>query len=171
MIYSSKEIALAAAVPDNLQFMQDIRRHNLPIHAKKFNGANRYDLTSFAVAMIVGELREYGISLASCGRLLSRIDLDDLSHKTEQLQLEEINELIVLIPQRDDYDEEFPTSVVSWDDVRYFGRDEYINFIPVAIGDFLKSKLRGEWRCLLSFILLMKFKLLKTEQLLSRPRM
>ena len=145
MIHSSKEIALAAAVPDNLQFMQDIRRHNLPIHAKKFNGANRYDLTSFVVAMIVGELREYGISLASCGRLLSRIDLDDLSHKTEQLQLEEINELIVLIPQRDDYDEEFPTSVVSWDDVRYFGRDEYINFIPVAIGDFLKSKLRGEW--------------------------
>jgi hypothetical protein len=58
------------------------------------------------VAIIVGGLREYGISLASCGRLLSRIDLDDLSHKTEQLQLEEINELIVLIPQRDDYDEE-----------------------------------------------------------------
>ena len=105
----------------------------------------RYDLTSFVVAMIVGELREYGFSLASCGRLLSRIDLDDLSYKTEQLQLEEINELIVLIPQRDNYDEGFPTSVVSWDDVRYFGRDEYINFIPVAIGDFLKSKLRGEW--------------------------
>lgn len=106
VIYSSKEIALAAAAPDNLQFMQDIRMHNLPIHAKKFNGANLYDLTSFVVAIIVSGLREYGISLASCGRLLSRIDLDDLSHKTEQLQLEEINELIVLIPQRDDYDEE-----------------------------------------------------------------
>ena len=98
MIYSSKEIALAAAVPDNLQFMQDIRRHNLPIHAKKFNGANRYDLTSFAVAMIVGELREYGISLASCGRLLSRIDLDDLSHRTEHLHQNIASEPCFLTP-------------------------------------------------------------------------
>ena len=98
MIYSSKEIALAAAVPDNLQFMQDIRRHNMPIHAKKFNGANRYDLTSFAVAMIVGELREYGISLASCGRLLSRIDLDDLSHRTEHLHQNIASEPCFLTP-------------------------------------------------------------------------
>lgn len=133
MIYSSKEIALAAAVPDNLQFMQDIRRHNLPIHAKKFNGANRYDLTSFAVAMIVGELREYGISLASCGRLLSRIDLDDLSHKTEQLQLEEINEFIVLIPQRDDYDEKLENITNKIDILhnfyRHLGIDIYITNI------------------------------------------
>ena len=133
MIYSSKEIALAAAVPDNLQFMQDIRRHNLPIHAKKFNGANRYDLTSFAVAMIVGELREYGISLASCGRLLSRIDPDDLSHKTEQLQLEEINEFIVLIPQRDDYDEKLENITNKIDILhnfyRHLGIDIYITNI------------------------------------------
>lgn len=59
MHYTSKEIAVAACVPDNLQFLQDIRRHRLPIFARKFNGANRYDLTGFAMAMVTGELRKH----------------------------------------------------------------------------------------------------------------
>ena len=59
--------------------------------------------------------------------------------------MDEIEELIVLVPQRDDYDEEFPTTVTSWDEVRHFGKVESINFIPVAIGDLLKAKTRGEW--------------------------
>ena len=95
--------------------------------------------------MVVGELREYGISLSNCGRLLSRIDLDDLSHKTAKLHLDAIEDLIVLVPHRDDYDEEFPTTVTSWDEVRHFGKVESINFIPIAIGDLLKAKTRGEW--------------------------
>ena len=145
MLFTSKEVACAACVSDHLQFMQDVRRHHLPIESRRNNGRNTYDLTSFAVSMVVGELREYGISLSGCGRLLSRIDLDDLSHKTAKLYLDEIEELIVLVPQRDDYDEEFPTAVTSWDEVRHFGKVESINFIPVAIGDALKSKTRGEW--------------------------
>ena len=142
---SGKEIAIAAAVPDNLQFMQDIRCHHLPIHVRKFNGANRDDLTSFAIAVTTGELREFGLSLAAIGRLLSRIDMDYLSHKTEQLELHQINDLIILVPKRDDYDEEFPTTVTSWDEVKNFGRDENLNFIPCSIGDLLKAKIRGEW--------------------------
>ena len=70
--------------------------------------------------------------------------MDNLSHKTEQLELGEIDDLIILVPQRDDYDEEFPTTVTSWDEVRYFGRDENIKFIPIAIGDALRAKTRGE---------------------------
>ena len=38
MHYTSKDIAIAACVPDNLQFLQDIRRHRLPIFARKYNG-------------------------------------------------------------------------------------------------------------------------------------
>ena len=130
---------------DHLQFLQDVRRYRLPIESRRHNGRNTYDLTSFAVSMVVGELREYGISLSNCGRLLSRIDLDDLSHKTAKLHLDEIEELNVLVPQRDDYDEEFPTTVTSWDEVRNFGKVEGINFIPITIGDLLKAKIEGEW--------------------------
>lgn len=145
MRYNSRDIAIAACVTDNLQFLQDIRRHRLPIFARKFNGSNAYDLTSFAVAMVTGELKEYGISLANCGRLLSRINLDELGHKIDQLLLGEIDDLIVLVPQRSDYDEEFETVVSSWNEVQRFGRDEYINFIPCAIGELLRAKTKGEW--------------------------
>ena len=144
MLFTHKEVACAACVPDHLQFMQNVRRYRLPIESRRHNGRNTYDLTSFAVSMVVGELREYGISLSNCGRLLSRIDLDDLSHKTAKLHLDEIEELNVLVPQRDDYDEEFPTTVTSWDEVRNFGKKKGVNFIPIAIGDLLKAKTRGE---------------------------
>ena len=145
MLFTSKEVAFAACLSDHLQFLQDVRRHRLPIESRRHNGRNTYDLTSFSVSMVVGELREYGISLSNCGRLLSRIDLDELSHCIAKLHLDEIEELIVLVPQRDDYDEEFPTTVTSWDEVRHFGKEEGVNFIPIAIGDLLKAKTRGEW--------------------------
>ena len=145
MLFTSKEIACAACVPDRLQFLQDIRRHNLPIESRRHNGRNTYDLTSFAVSMIVGELREYGISLSGCGRLLSRIDLDELGHCAAKLHLDEIEELIVLVPQRDDFDEDFPTTVTSWDEVRHFGEEECVNFIPIPIADLLRGKLQGHW--------------------------
>ena len=145
MLFTSKEIACAACVSDHLQFLQDIRRHRLPIESRRFNGRNTYDLVSFAVALIVGELKEFGISLSGCGRLLSRVDLDLLGHCAAKLHLDEIEELIVLVPQRDDYDEEFPTTVTSWDEVRYFGKVEGVNFIPIPIADLLRAKCRGEW--------------------------
>ena len=145
MLFTSKEIACAACVSDHLQFMQDVRRHHLPIESRRHNGRNVYDMRAFAVSMVVGELKAYGIPLSGCGRLLSRIDLDLLGHCVAKLHLDEIEELIVLIPQRDDYDEEFPTTVTSWDEVRHVGRVEYVNFILVAIHDLLKAKIRGEW--------------------------
>ena len=61
-----------------------------------------------------GWLRKFGFSLAAIKRILSRVDIDDLSHKTEQFKLGEIEDLIILIPQRDNYDEEFPTIVTSF---------------------------------------------------------
>ena len=55
MNYSSKEIAKAAALPDNLQFMQNVLRHHLQMHGRKFFGTKRFDLTSFAVASTTGD--------------------------------------------------------------------------------------------------------------------
>ena len=72
-------------------------------------------------------------------------NLTDPSHCKAKLQLDEIEELIVLVPQRDDNDEEFPTTVTKWDEVRIFGKEESINFIPIPIDDLLKAKTRGEW--------------------------
>ncbi len=102
LFFTSKEVAFAACVLDRLQYMQDIRRHRLPIESRRHNGRNVFDMSGFAVSMVIGELREYGISLSGCGSLPSRIDLGDLSHKTTKLHLDEIEELIVLVPQRDD---------------------------------------------------------------------
>ena len=75
----------------------------------------------------------------------SRLVLDDLSHKIEQLELSEIDDLLILIPRCDDYDEEFLTIVTSWDEVRHFGRNKNLNFIPRSIGDLLKAKIKGGW--------------------------
>jgi len=145
MLFTSKEVACAACVPDHLQFMQDVRRHHLPIESRRHNGRNTYDLLSFAVSLIIGELREFFISLSSCGRLLSRIDLDLLGHCIAKLHLDEIEELIVLVPQRDDFDEEFPTSVTSWTEAFQYAQNENINFIPIPLHDLLRGKLQGHW--------------------------
>ena len=145
MLFTSKEVACAACVSDHLQFLQDVRRHHLPIESRRHGSRNTYDLVSFAVALIVGELKAYGIPLSGYGRLLSRIDLDELSHCIAKLHLDEIEELIVLVPQRGDFDKEFPTTVTSWDEVKHFGAVEHLNFIPIPIGDLLKAKTRGEW--------------------------
>ena len=145
MLFTSKEVACAACVPDHLQFMQDVRRHRLPIESRRHNGRNTYDLTSFAVSMVVGELREYGLSLACCGRLMARIDLDHLRHMIDRLEIGEINELIVLIPQQNELDQEFPPAVSSWNEVIHYAKEESINFIPCAVGELLKAKIKGEW--------------------------
>ena len=76
---------------------------------------------------------------------MMRLDLDELSHCIAKLHLDEIEELIVLVPQRGDFDKEFPTTVTSWDEVRHFGKVESLNFIPVALGDLFRAKTRGEW--------------------------
>ena len=145
MLFTSKELACASHLSDNLQLMQEFRRHDLPIEGRGFSSKNTYDLNSFAVSMVVGESREFGNSLFSCGRLLSPIDLDELSHGAAKLNLDKTENLIVLVPHRDAYDEKFQTTVTSWENVRHFGKVESINFTPVKIDELLKSKTHGQW--------------------------
>ena len=91
MLFKSKEIACAACSSDYLQLLQDIRRHRLPIDIRRRNSRNTNDLVTLAVSLIIGELREYGLSLSSCGRLLSRIDLNERFHCKAKLLLDEID--------------------------------------------------------------------------------
>ena len=91
MLFKSKEISCAACSSDYLQLLQDIRRHRLPIDVRRRNGRNTYDLVALAVSLIIGELREYGLSLSSYGRLLSRIDLNERFHCKAKLLLDEID--------------------------------------------------------------------------------
>jgi len=44
---------------------------------------------------------------------MARIDLDHLSHMIDRIEIGEIDELIVLIPQQNDLDHEFPPAVSS----------------------------------------------------------
>ena len=98
MLFSSNEIKQAANAPDRVQFLQDVKRHNLPIKAQTCGGRNGYSLVSFAVALCVGELRRYKISLNAIGRLLKPLDLEQLDVMLDQLSVGAISELIILIP-------------------------------------------------------------------------
>ena len=92
---------------DRLAFLQDIRRHELLILSARFNDGNRCDLVSFFASMCVRELREYQLSLAAIGRMLRRVDLDELSINTEDFRESLVDFLIVLLAQQSDLDESF----------------------------------------------------------------
>ena len=145
MNFTSKEIAIAAGATDRLAFLQDIRRHELPIHSTRFGNGNKYDLVSFCVSMCVHELREYQLSLAAIGRLLRQVDLDELSIKTEDFREGRIDHLIILIPQQPDLDETFHTVVTSWAEAFNYAQHEHINFIYIPLHDLLRGKLEGFW--------------------------
>ena len=143
MHFTSNEIAIAAGATDRLASLQDIRRHEFPIHSTRFGNGNKYDLVSFCISMCVHELRKYGLSLASIGRLLRQIDLDELSIKTEQFRVGRIDQLLILIPQQPDLDESFSTCMTSWDQAFEYAQQENINFIFIPLHDLLRGKLEG----------------------------
>ena len=76
---------------------------------------------------------------------MARIDLDHLSDMIDRLEIGEINELIVLVPQQNDLDHGIPTAVSSWNEVIHYAQEESINFIPCTVGELLKAKMKGEW--------------------------
>ncbi len=98
------------------------------------------------MALIIGELQKYEISLPTCKKLIDRIDIEFFDDQVDLLQAGKIKELIVLIPSRHDLDlEDFPTVATSWDELVKFAQDEAINFFPIEIGEMLREKLKGNW--------------------------
>ena len=144
MLFSSNEIKQAANAPDRVQFLQDVNRHNLPIKAQKCGALNGYDIASFAMALCVGELKRFGISLNAIGRLLKRVDLERLSVLIDQLAVGEISELIVLVPHGGSSDD-IPTCVTSWEQVASVARADIASFFPIPIHEAISSKQKGIW--------------------------
>ena len=70
----------------------------MPIQERNYNGRKAYSLTDVAVALLIGRLRDYEISLTSWRRLLERIDRNLLRDHVDRSAANEIDDVIVLIP-------------------------------------------------------------------------
>ena len=77
MIYSSKELAVAANFPNPRIFLNECTRYSLPIEAKPvIRGSNRYSLLDLTLALVMGELKAYGFSTSAAADLIKRLNLE-----------------------------------------------------------------------------------------------
>ena len=73
-------------------------------------GHNRYRLIDLSLALVIAELQQYEIPVSICARLLNRLNLDHLRDWLDQLEADQIEDLIVMVPAHSDLDtEDFPT--------------------------------------------------------------
>ena len=144
MIYSSKELAMAAYYPDPRIFLNEIARYHLPIEAKHIiRGSNRYSLLDLTLALTLGELRAYGFSMAVASDLVKRVNREVLSVLLDEFTTCVTDKLIICVPQRTDLDEEFSTVVTSWKDFVAFVDAGCANAIPLDLSDAVRAKLAG----------------------------
>ena len=147
MFFTSYELQVAANYSDKRQFLQDCRRYDLPITAAgKVMGTNRYQLLDLCLALVIAELQQYEVPLSICARLLNRLNLDHLRDRLDELEADQIDDVILMIPARSDLDtEDFPTVATDWDEIVGYARDQNLNFFTVPVGEAVKAKLAGEW--------------------------
>jgi len=144
MIYSSKELAMAAHYPDPRIFLNEIARYALPMQPKRvIRGSNRYTLRDLTLALVMGELRSYGFSTAVAADLLKRLDLEILNAVLDDFCAGAVDRLIICVPQRSDLDEEFSTVVTSWKDFVAFVDAGCANAIPLDLSDTVRAKVDG----------------------------
>ena len=109
-------------------------------------GHNRYRLIDLCLALVISEITAYEILLSICARLLSCLNLDHLRDRLDELEADQIDDLIIMIPARSDLDtEDFPTVATDWDEIVGYARDQNLNFFTVPVGEAVKAKLAGEW--------------------------
>ena len=144
MVYSSKELAMAAPYPDPRIFLNKVARYHLPIEAKRIiRGSNSYSLTDIVLALTLSELKAYSFSMAVASDLVKRINLEVLSVVLDDFTAGVTDKLIICVPQRTDLDEEFPTVVTSWQDFVAFAETDYVSAIPIDLSDRIPAKLEG----------------------------
>ena len=98
-------------------------------------GHNRYRLIDQCLALVIAGLQQYEIPLSICARLLNRLDLDHLRDRLDELQADQIDDLVIMIPARCDLDiEDFPCCATDWNQVVGYARDEHLNFLTVPVG-------------------------------------
>ena len=131
MIYSSKELAMAAHYPDPRIFLNEVARYHLPIEAKRIiRGSNRYSLTDIVLALTLGELKTYGFSMAVASDLVKRINLEVLGVVLDDFKAGVTDKFVICVPQRADLDEEFSTVVTSWQDFVAFAETAVCTLYP-----------------------------------------
>ena len=145
ILFSSNEVRMAANAPDRVQFLQDINRHNFPVKAQRCGALNSYTIGAFAIALCVGKMKHFGISLNTIGRLLKRVDPERLSVLIDQLAVGKISELIVLVRDSNSQESEVPTCVCSWEEVAAVSRTQGASFMPIETYEAISSKLKGIW--------------------------
>ena len=144
MIYSSKELAMAAHYPDPRIFLNEVTRYHLPIEANRIiRGSNRYSLTDIVLALTLGELKAYGFSMAVASDLVKRINLEVLGVVLDDFTKGVTDKLIICVPQRTDLDEEFSTVVTRWQDFVAFAETDCVNAIPLDLSDTVRAKIEG----------------------------
>jgi hypothetical protein len=144
MIYSSKELAMAANYPDPRIFLNEVARYHLPIEAKRIiRGSNRYSLTDIVLPLTLGELKVYGFPMAVAADLVKRINLEVLGVVLDDFTTGVTDKLIICVPQLTDLDEEFSTVVTSWQDFVAFAETDCVNAIPLDLSDTVRAKLEG----------------------------
>ena len=144
MIYSSKELAMAAHYPDPRIFLNEIARYALPMQPKRIiRGSNRYSLLDLTLALVMGELRSYGFSTAVAADLIKRLNVEILNAVLDDFCAGAVDRLIICVPQRSDLDEEFSTVVTSWKDFVAFVDAGCANAIPLDLSDAVRAKLAG----------------------------
>ncbi|HBX27187.1 MAG TPA: hypothetical protein DEF72_07130, partial [Gammaproteobacteria bacterium] len=73
-------------------------------------GHNKYRLLDLCLALVISEQQQYELPLSICARLLNRLNLDHLRDRLDELEADQIEDLIVMVPARSDLDtEDFPT--------------------------------------------------------------
>ena len=109
-------------------------------------GHNRYRLLDLCLALVISELTAYEILLSICARLFNRLNLDNLRDRLEELEADQIDDLIIMIPTRSDLDvEDFPTVATDWDEIIGYAHDQNLNFFTVPVSEVVEAKLAGEW--------------------------
>ena len=144
MIYSSYELAYAAGTADKRLFLNEVSRYDLPITPKRtIRGSNRYDLGDVVLALAIGELKSYGFAMATAAELIKRVDLAIFRAVLDEFTVGAVDRLIICIPQASDLDEDFPTTLTSWQDFVAFADDGCVNALPLDLTDTIRAKLEG----------------------------
>ena len=109
-------------------------------------GHNRYRLLDLCLALVISELTKFQIPLGICLRLLNRLNLDQLRDRLDELEANQIDDPVFMIPAHCDLDiEHFPTVATDWDQVIDYARDQNLNFFTITVAEAIKAKLAGEW--------------------------
>lgn len=145
MIFTTDELAREGGFNGTAGFRCEIAKHQLPLrpHAK-VNGSNRYSATDYAIAIVIGRLRNWGgqkMAVPAAGRLAELIDRDALEAAIAQFEAGEVAEVIVGIPAWGKALEDF-SCVFTSHEAAVAALAE-TDLILVNVGEVLQAKFGG----------------------------